>query len=168
MIGVALVSQTQLDLGAFMESARSVTGQNHVQASDRNPGISRLVNDLAVIQDFAGRELDVSLLSMSLGFLVAGMRHDLFEVMEYCSAMQYVRTTLALRDDVECILITGTLADWRDATVEACKEHPHSSVRGCFNQVYSLMVAKGLQPIFEGYRSVQQQDGTFLLLEYQP
>lgn len=165
MIVVALATETRIDLGTFMPSAQSVTGMNHVAASDANPGMSQLATDLNILRDFAGRQLDVSLLAMSVGFLVAGARHDLMEVIEYCGAMSYVRTTLSLRAEIECVLITGSLAHWRDAVNEGCTAHHMSTARAAFNQVYQQLCQKGLSELFSDRRPHEKQDGTFLLLE---
>jgi len=165
MIVAALVTETRIDLSTFMPSTKSVTGMNHVAASDMSPGVSRLATDLAILRDFAGRQLDVSLLAMSVGFLVAGAQHDLMEVIEYCGAMSYVRTTLSLRSEIECVLITGSLAAWRDAVAEGCKAHPMSTARAAFNQVYQQLCQKGLSELFSDKRPYEKPDGTFLLLE---
>lgn len=163
MIAVALVSETRLNFGSFMPSAQSVTGVNHVSESDANPGPSQLATDLKVLHDFAGRQLDVSLLALHVGFLVAGARHDILEVIEYCGAMSYVRTTLSLRSEIECVLITGSLAAWRDAVSEGCRAHKYSTARAAFNQAHSLLCQKGLGELFEGKRTRDTQDGTYLL-----
>lgn len=149
-----------------MPAAKSVTGQNHVEGSDASPRPSQLANDLEIIRDFAGRALDMSLLAQQVGFLVAGARHDLMEVMEYCSGMTYVRTTLSLRTEIECALITGSLSGWRDAVTEGCKAHPMSTARAAFNQVYQQLCQKGLSELFSDKRAMEARDGTFLLLEH--
>lgn len=163
MIAVALVSETRLDRGAFMPSAHCVTGLNHITESDANPGVSLLASDLKVLRDFAGRQLDVSQLALHVGFLVAGARHDLMEIIEYCSDLTYIRTTLSLRSEIECVLITGSLAHWRDAVVEGCKAHHMSTARAAFNQVYIQLNQKGLGDLFADKRTTEKQDGTFLL-----
>lgn len=165
MIVAALVTETRIDLGTFMPSARSVTGKNHVEASDANPRPSQLANDLETIRDFAGRSLDMALLAQHVGFLIAGARHDLMEIMEYCSGMTYVRTTLSLRSEIECALITGSLAGWRDAVTEGCKAHEMSTARAAFNQIYQQLCMKGLSELFANRHPIEKQDGTFLLLE---
>lgn len=165
MIVAALVTETRINLGTFMPSTKSVTGKNHVESSDANPKPSQLASDLAILRDFAGRQLDVSLLALNVGFLVAGAQHDLMEVIEYCGAMSYIRTTLSLRTEIECVLITGSLAAWRDAVAEGCTAHPMSTARAAFNQVYQQLCQKGLSELFSDRRPHEKPDGTFLLLE---
>jgi len=164
MIGVALVSKTQLDLGAFMPSAQSVTGQNHVQASDRNPGPSRLHDDLVVLRDFAGKDVDLSTAVMSLGFLVAGMAHDIDEIVEYTRGMAHLSSNKVIQHEFRCVLIHGSLDQWRIAVVEGCKAHQLSTARHCFNQIHTLMLSSGLHQLFEGLHSRPSSDGTFLLM----
>ena len=163
MIAVALVSETTIDLSAFMPSAQLVTGQNHISESDAHPGPSQIATNLKIIRDFAGRQTDMSLLSISLGFLVAGMRHDILEIIEYCSDLTYVRTQLSLRAEFECVLITGNLAQWREAVTEGCRAHPMSTAREAFNQVFMILNQKGLGELFANKRTHDSNDGTFLL-----
>ena len=163
MIAVVLVSETSLDFGAFMPSAQLVTGMNHVADADAHPGPTQLATNLKIIRDFAGRQMDMALYSLNVGFLVAGMPHDIIEIMEYCSDLSYVRTTLSLRSEVECVLITGNLAQWRDAVTEGCKAHPMSTAREAFNQVYMILNQKGLGELFSNKRTHESKDGTFLL-----
>ena len=165
MVGVALVSMTQLDLGAFMPAAQSVTGQNHVQASDRNPGPSRLHDDLAVLRDFAGKDVDLSTGVVHLGFLVAGMGHDLEEIIEYTRGMVHLSTGKSLRQDIRCVLITGSLDQWQRAVLDGCKAHQLSTARQCFNQIYTIMRGLGLSRMFDDMFVKESNDGTFLLLE---
>jgi len=165
LIGVALVSETKLDLGALMPAAQSVTGQNHVQASDRCPGPSRLHDDLMVLRDFAGKDVDLSTAVMSLGFLIAGLRHDIDEIVEYTRGMAHMSSSKVLQHEIRCVMISGNLDQWKTAVIEGCRAHQLSTARHCFNQIYSLMLLRGLHSLFEGWTSRENSDGTFLLLE---
>ena len=166
MIGVALVSETTLDLGPFMESSRGITGLNHVQVSDDKPGLSRLVDDLNVLRDFAGKKVDLAPAVMYAGFLVAGMSHDMREIIEFTRGMAHLQTSRSLRPEIECVLISGSLYQWSEAVVIGSRNGPaHSGTRNCFNQIYTILIQKGLGDLFDGLQTHDKGDGTFLLLE---
>lgn len=166
MIGVSLVSYTQLDLGPFMEASMSITGQNHVQMSDNKPGLSRLADDLNVLRDFSGKKVDLAPSVMYAGFLIAGMSYDVREIVEFTRGMTHLQTAKSLRHEIECLLICGSLYQWSESVLLGTNNGPsHSGVRKCFNQVYTILVQKGLGDLFDGFRTHEKGDGTFLLLE---
>ena len=104
-------------------------------------------------------------LLMSLGFLVAGMRHDIDEIVEYTRGMAHLSSSKVIQHEFRCVLIHGSLDQWKIAVVEGCKSHQLSTARQCFNQIYTLMLGSGLHSLFEGLHSRPNSDGTFLLLE---
>lgn len=165
MIAVVLATETSINFGSFMPAAQAVTGENHVADSDVNPGLSQTSTNLNILRDFAGREMDTALLALNLGFLVAGAQHDIVEIIEYCSDLTYVRTTKSMRDDIECVLITGSLSHWRNVVLEGCKSHQMSTARLAFNNIYRILCQMGLGTLFGGRQTQERQDGTFLLLE---
>jgi len=166
MIGVALVSETRLDLEAFLPAAKSVTGFNHVEKADLRPALSQLGDDLNILRDFSDKKVDLSTAVTSLGFLIAGPVDDIREVVEYTRGMCHLSTSRSLRKEVACVLITGNLEQWTHAVIEASGPHSFATAREAFNAVYTLMCQKGLNSLFEGWSSKDQQDGTFLLLEH--
>jgi hypothetical protein len=165
MIAAAIVSEMRLDLGAFMQSARSLTGKNHVEATDACPRPSQLANDLSILRDFCGRDQEAALHALGVGVLLAGPACDLVDVMEYCSGMDFLRTTLCLRQEIECILLTGNLAQWRAAVNHGCRGDVNSTTRTVFNSIYQQFFRKGIGELFYDSRPKEQNDGTFLLLE---
>lgn len=166
MIGVALVSETRLDLGAFMDASRSVTGINHVQVADLRPGLCQLVDDINILRDFARKDVDLSGAVTHIGFLVAGMIDNLREIIEYTRGMTHLSTSLSLRQEIGCVLISGSLEDWTHAIIEGSGSHQYPTTRQAFNQMYTIMCQKGLGFLFEGWETRDSHDGTFLLLEH--
>ena len=166
MIGVALVSETILDLGPFLEASMSITGKNHVHVADNKPGLSRLADDMNVLRDFAGKSVDLDPSVTYVGFLIAAAPYEMREIIELTRGMTHLQTALSLRQEIECILIAGSLYQWSETVLIGTKNGPsHSGVRICFNQVYTLLVQKGLGDLFEGFHTHDKGDGTFLLLE---
>lgn len=166
MIGVALVSETRLDLGAFMDASRSITGRNHVQVADLRPGLSQLVDDINILKDFASKDVDLSGAVTHVGFLVAGSSDDLREIIEYTRGMSHLSTSLSLRHEIGCVLIIGSLEQWSHAIIEGSGPHEYATTRQAFNQIYTILCQKGLGCLFDGWSTRDKRDGTFLLLEH--
>jgi hypothetical protein len=166
MIGVALVSETRLDLAAFMASSKSVTGFNHVEKADLRPTMSQLGDDLTILRDFADKKVDLSTAVVNLGFLIAGPVDDIREVVEYTRGMCHLSTSRSLRKEIACVLITGNLEHWTHAVIEGSSPHGYATAREAFNAIYTLMCQKGLNSLFDGWSIKDTNDGTFLLLEH--
>ena len=162
MIQVALIAETVLDRGVFMPSAKAVTGQNHVTGVDQRPGLSRLVDDLTILQDFADHG-DLELAVTYVTFLVAGFSEDIDEFLEYTRGMPHFGTINIERRGVRCVVVSGNLDQWSTATVSGCRAPAESPIRLAFNEVYRILTQKGLNRLFEDYRTVDKGRGTFLL-----
>jgi len=65
---------------------------------------------------------------------------------------------------VQAAVVTGTLAQWRDAVVSGCAKDVSTPVRHCFNKLHSLFTAAGLN-VWRDYTPRGAPDQTFLLLE---
>jgi len=65
---------------------------------------------------------------------------------------------------VQIAVVTGTLAQWRDAVASGCSRNIESPVRRCFNKLHSLFTAAGLN-VWGDFQTRQAPDQTFLLLE---
>lgn len=162
MIKLALVAETILDRGTFMPSAQEVTGHNHVSNVDKQPGVSRLHEDLRIMNEFAGYG-DLEYAITFVTFMVAGFSEDIEEFICYTRGMPHFDTNRIERRGVRCILIAGNLDQWAAATVSGCRAPDLSPVRLAFNEVYRALIQKGMSHLFEDYRTVEQGRGTFLL-----
>ena len=77
------------------------------------------------------------------------------------SSVEYME----LRDSLAAVaVVTGTLSQWRDAVASGCSKGIESSVRHCFNKLYGLFTAAGLN-VWGDFQTRPAPDQTFLLLE---
>lgn len=164
MIQVALIGESVINRAVFMPSAQEITGQNHVTHVDQRPGLSRLVDDLEIVRHFCGDPLNTLEHSITyLTFMVAGFSEDMEEFIAYTRGMPHIDTYRIEQRGVRCVLITGNLDQWRTATVSGCGAPEVSPIRTAFNRVYTILVQKGLNKLFEDYKTVDRGRGTFLL-----
>ncbi len=161
MIGVALVTESILDRGVFMPNAQQMTGENHVTEVDRRPGISRLGDDLKIIEHFSDGEIELSTAVTYVGFLVGGLDEDVDEFLACTRGMPHVPSYRVRNRGVRAVVVAGSLDQWRVSTVEGCRAQ--GPVREAFNQVHSQLVQRGLSRLFDSWKTVPQIDGGFLL-----
>jgi hypothetical protein len=161
-VATELVLETRLDVGKFVTSAMAVTQQNHAQATDSKRMVSQLAADVAIIDDFADDKMHLSLAVTYVGFLVGGAYHDVDEIIANTRGMAHVPTNYV--DGVmRLVLIVGSLDQWQKTIVEGCKAHPLGAARAAFNQIYQALCQKGFSKLFEGFKTKDHRDGTFLI-----
>lgn len=101
---------------------------------------------------------------VSFSVLTVASDVDMLDILECCSGMAFTHTETKMRG-VMIAVITGTVQQWRDATVTGSK-HWQSSIRVGFNQIHDLFVQVGLCSVWSSYEQKVQTDGTYQLIEY--
>ena len=83
-------------------------------------------------------------------FVVADER-DMRDILECCSGMSFV-TAETLARSVTAAVVSGTLAQWRDAVASGSVPQVEPSVRAGFNKIYRLFRGAGLN-VWSDYRA---------------
>ncbi len=124
----------------------------------------RFISCLAAFRDEkAAAGLTPNLLhhaSFSL-FIVADER-DLLDIIQFASGMPVVFAETLARG-VLAAVITGTLAQWRDAVKSGANPDAETNVRACFCQIMSLFEQAGLNDVWRDYQTKPMSDRTFYL-----
>lgn len=164
MIAAALISESVIDRGTFMPAAQQVTGENHVTEVDQSPRLSRLCDDMGILQDFTGGQLvDMTTAVTMLGFLVAGHSEEVSEFLQYTRGLPYCETNRVERG-VRCVVVTGAVCDWQRSIIEGNRwSIERSSLRRCFNEMFHLFCQKGLGYLFSDFKPVTKNG--ILMLE---
>ena len=103
---------------------------------------------------------------VTFSVLTVADERDMLDIMQICSGMA---TTLAdtKARGIMVVVTTGTLDQWRDAVSNGCGPNVPHEVRAGFNQIHSLFVSAGLGSIWKGYKQMNDDSGTFLLLTHE-
>ncbi len=169
--GVAMILQSEMDLGTLLPLTRKVLGYSIAKQADAAAiPLAPLAHQLACLAGFkdgtssptvrgGDRYLDL----LSVGFMVGADDRDMVYILEAARGMTYVVTD-SIQRGVQAALIMGTLDQWRRAVRWACK-HPSTStaVRQVYNAVYRQLSDQSLRSIFGDIRERTQPDKTFLL-----
>lgn len=164
-----LISRPAIDFSTFIGLAHRMLGRNVADAAD---GTRRELSDaekflscLAAVRDVRAKVgLPPYLLShTSFSVLIGADDRDLLDILQCCAGMPFVTAETTVRG-VQVAVVTGTLAQWKDAVASGCRRDVEPSVRACFNKLYGLFTAAGLN-VWGDFQTRQAPDQTFLLLE---
>lgn len=162
-----LIQQPNVDFSAFLAHAHEMFGYSPASESDachkQLSDSERFLSCLAAMKD---RNAPVSLpphllAHVSFSVLVAANERDILDVLEYCSTMAFTTAETVARG-IDAAVITGTLAQWRDAVIAGCRPQVEASVRDLFNKILSLFESQNLG-VWENCSRKTHQDNTLLL-----
>ncbi len=164
--GVALILLTKLDVQSFLPLSREILGYSPAKAAD-GASLSDVAHHLVCLTSFKDQQLPPTVQAatsqlnlLHAGFLIAADERDTVEILEI-AAMPFVSTDTLSRG-IDAIILSGTLAQWRDAVERGCCQDVTRDVRHAFNTIYRELCKVGLKEIFNR-QVTNRQDQTFLL-----
>jgi hypothetical protein len=93
-------------------------------------------------------------------FVVAEER-DMRDILECCSGMSFV-TADTLITRVQAAVVTGTLAQWRDAVVAGFVREAEPTVCAGFHKIHGLFLGMNLD-VWSDYDTRAAAEGTFFM-----
>jgi hypothetical protein len=169
MPDAVLIQVPSIDFRTFLGLSHKVLGRSPGASSDacrrELSDAERFLSCLAAMRDErAPVGLSPHLLThVSFSAFIGADERDMLEILQLCAGMPFVVVETVVRG-VQAAVVTGTLSQWRDAVVSGCNRSVESSVRHCFNKLYGLFTAAGLN-VWGDYTPRSTPDQTFLLLE---
>jgi len=127
----------------------------------------RFLSCLAAMKDpHASVALSPRLLThVSFSVLIAADERDMQDILECCAGMPFVIADTLSRP-IQIAVVTGTLAQWRDAVLSGCQQDMELNVRTLFNKVLSLFEAVNLNVWSDCVRRPASDTVTFLLEDH--
>ena len=165
-----LIQQPAIDFTKFIGLSHKMLGYSPASAADASrrklSDAERFLGCLAAMKDVdAPVSLSPHLLAhVSFSVLLAASERDMLDILEYCSAMPFVATDTVARG-VQATVVTGTLAQWRDAVISGCQPDVEVSVRGLFNKILSLFESACLN-VWTDCERRPASDNTLLLEDH--
>jgi hypothetical protein len=167
-----LITQPAIDFAKFVGLTHKMLGYSVASASDaaRRPlsETERFLSCLNAMSDEAAPPgLPPHLLShVSFSVLLGCDERDLLDVLQCCSGMPFVQAETQARGYFAAV-VSGTLAQWRDAVESGAARDATPSVRELFNKIMGLFEQHGLSSVWTGYQKHYTKDDQFYL-EYKP
>jgi hypothetical protein len=169
MIPNAVLIQTPtVDFGTFLGLCQQALGYSPSATVDASPlersDAERFLTCLAALRDRnASVGLAPHLLAhVSFSILAAADDRDMLDILQAAAGMPFVDTDTLMRG-VQLAVITGTLAQWRDAVKSGASKEGAFNVRAFFNRVMTLFESAGLGGIWKEFENRPLNDRTFYL-----
>jgi len=146
---VAIISDPAIDFATLLGVAQQALGYSPGAKADQvrreMSDSERLISCLSAFHDQAAPAgLTPNLLShVSFSILIVADERDLIDILEASSGMAFV-TADSVSRGVMLAVLTGTLAQWRDAVKTGSAQTAQYNVRSCFCDIMRQFDERGL------------------------
>ena len=168
-----LINRPAIDFGVFLGVSSKVLGYSPGTAADQSHrdlcDAERFLSCLAALRDqSAPPGMPPKLLThVSFSAIIVADERDMLDMLECAAGMPFVVAETLARG-VQAAVVSGTLAQWRDAVKSGSSAGVEPSVRRCFNKLHGLFCGEGLN-VWTDFRTREAPDRmTFLLEDKRP
>lgn len=168
-VEAVLITEPAIDFTSLLTVTQDALGYNIASAADSSGlqlvDTQKFLMCLAGLKDESAKIISTNLLChVSFGVLVIADKRDLLAILEMTSGMSFVRAETTV-PDVDILVLTGTLLEWKNAVVSGTSETTAPTVRTCYSKILSLFDRDGLTSVWRGYDRTTARDRSGLLLE---
>jgi hypothetical protein len=168
-VEAVLITGPAIDFAALLSLTNEALGYNVASAVDSSHrkmvDAEKFLTCLAAFKEEDGEITPNLLLHVSFSVLVIADERDLLEILDRTSGFAYVRAETQV-PNVNLAVLTGTLAQWRDAVASGTDEAVPPTVRTCFSKILLLFDRAGLTSVWSKYDRTTSPDRSGFLLEY--
>lgn len=163
-----LIQQPAIDLTTLLGLTHKLLGYSlsaKVDQSRLDPcDAERFISCLAALRDpDAPAGITPNLLThVTYSALIAAEDRDLIDILEAGAGMPFV-TAETIQRGIMVAVITGTLAQWRDAVKTGANPSAEYNVRFCYCQIMSLFEKHHLGNLWKDFNRNPLNDNTFYL-----
>ena len=129
-----LITTPAIDFSTLIGLSYQALGYSPSATADASPfPLSDTERYLACLGAMKDKDAPVTLpphllAHVSFSVLVAAQKEDIYDLLEICSGMPFMQTDTLARN-VQFAVVTGTLAQWREAVIAGCQPEVLESVR---------------------------------------
>lgn len=168
-VEVVLVTKPAVDFLALLKLTQDALGFNIASNADSShrkfSETEKFLSCLASLKDEEG-VITTNLLShVSFSVLIIADERDLIDILERTSGMSFVRAETTV-SSVDLAVLTGNLAQWRDAVAAGTSESTPPTVRTCYSKILMLFDRAGLTSVWSNFDRRNAPDRSGFLLEY--
>ena len=162
-----LIQCPSIDFTKFLGLSHKMFGYSPARSADAS---RRKLSDserfLSCLAAFNDQQAPVSLpphllTHVSFSVLLMASDRDLLDALQYCAGMPFVAADTVVRS-VQAAVVTGTLAQWRDAVISGCQPEAEQTVRTLFNKILAIFESANLK-VWNDCGRKQSLDNTLLL-----
>ena len=168
-VEAVLITGPAIDFATLLSITHDALGYSIASVADSSHrkmvDAEKFMSCLAGFKEELG-EITPNLLShVSFSVLVIAEEGDLFDILERTSGMAFVRAETTATG-VNVAVLTGTLAQWRDAVASGTNEATPPTVRTCYSKILLLFDRAGLTSVWSNFERRTAPDRSGFLLEY--
>jgi len=168
-VEAVMITEPSIDFTTLLSLTYDALGYNIASASDASHrklvNAEKFLSCLGAFKEQDG-EITPNLLShVSFSILVIADEHDLFDIVDQTSGMSCTRAETMV-PNINVAVLTGTLAQWRDAVASGTDEATPPTVRTCYSKILLLFDRAGLTSVWSNYERHSAPDRSGFLLEY--
>jgi hypothetical protein len=164
-VNVALIVQPSIDFNTLLGITHEAVGRNIAAVADASPRSlspsEKYVVSLASMKNPTPDVTESLLSHVSFGILIIIDSHNVLDVLDVASGMSFVSVETEI-PDCQLIVLTGTLAQWRDAIASGTSSSAATHVRTCYSKILLLFDQLGLSSIWKDYSWTSDRTGYYL------
>jgi hypothetical protein len=164
-VNAVLISEPSIDFATLLGLTHEALGQNVAEAADVShrklcPS-EKYLTCLATMADSQSIITPRLLSHVSFGFLVVVDTHELIDILNVAVGMSFVSVP-TLMAGCDIIIITGTLAQWRDAIASGTSKATQPTVRACYSKILWIFDQMGLSTVWKDFDRSSDRGGYYL------
>ena len=166
-VEVVLITEPEIDFTTLLSLTHDALGYNIAGTADSSHrkmvDAEKFLSCLAAFKDESA-EITTNLLShVSFSVLVIVDERHLLDILDMTSGMSFVRALTA--PNMDMAVITGTLAQWRNAVAAGTDESAPPTVRTCYSKILLLFDRADLTSVWSDFDRCTAPDRSGFLLE---
>ena len=167
-VEAVLISGPAIDFSTLLSLTHDAMGYSIAGVADASHrkmvDAEKFLSCLAAFKEEYGEITPNLLAHVSFSILVIAAERDLLDILERTSGMSFVRAETTA-PNVNVAVLTGTLAQWRDAVAAGTTEAAPSIVRTCYSKILLLFDRAGLTSVWSDFDRRTAPDRSGFLLE---
>ena len=160
-----LIQTPAIDFDTFLGLSQEALGYSPSEGVDASPvdrsNAERFLACLASLRSRKSSAVTGLLTHVSFSVLAAAGERDMLDILQAVSGMPFVVADTVVRG-VQLAVITGTLAQWKNAVASGSAHDSQVDVRAFFNVVLGLFEAAGMN-VWKDFENYPLHDHTFYL-----
>jgi hypothetical protein len=161
-----LIQTPAVNFATFLSLGHKAVGYSLSSAVDAKRNASDAERFLSCLASLLDREAAAGLLTsllphVSYSAFIAADERDLLDILQTAAGMPFVAADTVARG-VQVAVVTGTLAQWRDAVIQGASPGTELNVRACFCKLKGLFESAGLN-VWQGLPVRHLSDNTFVI-----
>jgi hypothetical protein len=160
-VDAAFIAGPAIDFATLLSLTHKALGYsiaNNADASHRKlADAEKFVSCLAEMKEEGG-EITPNLLShVFYSVLIAAEERDLLDILERTSGMSFLRAD-TMAAGINLAVVSGTLAQWKDAVAAGTSEATSPTVRTCYSKILLLFDRAGLTSVWSNFERRPSED----------